>query len=289
MHWFSLGLLAAIADATKDLVSKQTMRSATPYLVTWALFAVAAPFLAAAALFSPLPPIGDQFVYWAVATSVLYVGAVVLYMSALKASDISITLPMIAFTPSFMLFTGPVILGEFPEFAGAWGVLIIVVGAYLLNLRDARKGLLQPLAALGREPGPRMMLGVALLFSVTAMTAKRAIIQSSPLFAMASMYCVCAVIITVVAVLGKKVTWSEITKNWKGVLGVGLLMALSEFAMAHALSLTLAVYAVSVKRLSILIGSLYGVLVLKEENVSLRLVGASVMLAGVILIAMSSP
>lgn len=287
-HWFFMGLLAAAADATKDLVSKQTMRSASPYLVTWSLFAVAAPLLAAVALLSPLPPIEQGFAMWVGITSVLFTGAVLLYMRALKASDISITLPMIAFTPSFMLFTGSTILGELPNLAGICGVVIIVVGAYLLNLRDVRKGIFKPITALAKEPGPRMMLGVAVLFSITATTAKNAVLTSSPLVAFAAMYCVAAVIISAVVFVGRKVTWADISRNWRGVLAVGFLMALSELGMAHALSMTLAVYAVSVKRLSILVGALYGVFILREKNVSLRLIGASVMLGGVILIALSS-
>jgi uncharacterized membrane protein len=52
-----------------------------------------------------------------------------------------------------------------------------------------------------------------------------------------------------------------------------------------AISLIEVSYMVSVKRLSILFGVLYGVMFFKETNIKERFLGATVMVSGIILIS----
>jgi len=52
-----------------------------------------------------------------------------------------------------------------------------------------------------------------------------------------------------------------------------------------AISLIEVSYMVSVKRLSILFGAIYGVMFFKETNTKERLLGATVMVSGIIMIA----
>ena len=44
-------------------------------------------------------------------------------------------------------------VGEFPSNQGLVGVLLIVIGAYILNIVKARKGILKPFFALVKEKG----------------------------------------------------------------------------------------------------------------------------------------
>jgi len=286
MTWLAFALLAAVADGTKDFVSKRTLAASSPYVVSWALFTVAAPLLLVAAATTEPPELGPRFIPAVVATCVVYVGAVILYMSALKASDLSLSLPMISFTPALLLLTGPLVLGELPPAAGIGGVGVIVLGAYLLNLKDARIGILEPFRSLAKERGPRLMLVVALLFSVTATTAKVTVQQSSPLWAFATMYSFSAAIFNVYVWGRRKITVSELKQSWRAILLIGALVAVAELGVAYGLSLALAVYVVSVKRLSILVGVVLGVAFLKERQGATRLLGAAVMIAGILLITL---
>jgi len=52
-----------------------------------------------------------------------------------------------------------------------------------------------------------------------------------------------------------------------------------------AISLIEVSYMVSVKRLSILFGVLYGIMFFKETNIKERLLGATVMVSGIIVLA----
>lgn len=73
--------------------------------------------------------------------------ALLLYMRALKVSPMSLTVPFLALTPVFMLFTSFLLLGELPSSLGLTGILLIAAGAYLLNVHTSKRGLWQPLRA----------------------------------------------------------------------------------------------------------------------------------------------
>ena len=53
------------------------------------------------------------------------------------------------------------------------------------------------------------------------------------------------------------------------------------------IQLTLVSYVIAIKRLSIVFGVLFGYLIFKEKNIKERLAGASIMVAGAVLILLS--
>jgi drug/metabolite transporter (DMT)-like permease len=83
-----------------------------------------------------------------------------------------VTIPFLSLTPVFSTILGSVVLGERPSSAEAAGIVLVVLGAFLVNLRRDRPS---PLVALRHEPGSLMMGGVALIWSLTAVLDKRAL------------------------------------------------------------------------------------------------------------------
>jgi uncharacterized membrane protein len=63
-----------------------------------------------------------------------------------------------------------------------------------------------------------------------------------------------------------------------------MLIAIMIITHLKAISLIEVSYMVSVKRLSILFGVLYGVMFFKETNIKERFLGATVMISGIIVI-----
>lgn len=286
MFWVITALLTAFSSATKDYISKHTMKKTNHYLTTWSLMTLTLPFLAFALIFVGIPQTTLFFWFVAFISAIVYIVSVLLYMKAISLSPLSLTLPMLAFTPIFMLLTGPLILGEFPKPIGIVGILSIVMGAYILNIKEAKKGLLQPFVYLLKERGPLLMLGVSALWSITATSMKFLVITSNTIFAMFSEYLISAVIFSLFVFLTKKVKLSEIRKNFRNMLGIGFFMSISEISLSYTFTLTLAVYAIAVKRTSILMGSLYGFKFFKEGNVLQRVLGSVFMLFGIILMVL---
>lgn len=94
--------------------------------------------------------------------------AVTMLYRAIRLTKISIVLPLVAVSPIFMIFTSRFMVGQSVSTAGFGGILLVVLGAYLLGCSEDRSSILAPFAALWRDPGARSALLVAVLWSFTA-------------------------------------------------------------------------------------------------------------------------
>ncbi len=287
MIWFLFAIGSAFFQSVSDVFNKTSSVLADEYLVAWFAKFFAFLFLIPVLLFTSIPAITGLFWVPFVITAVLNVVAIVLYVKALKASDLSLAAPMLSFTPVFLLLTGPVLIGEFPSFVGLLGVLSVFVGAYFLNLRKRTVGFWEPLRALANERGVRLMLVVAFLYSITSVYAKVAVMNSSPLFWVVSDSLLCAVILFPFFWLNSKNKLSKIQSGWKSLVLMSVSSALAVLSQMIVISLTLVAYIISIKRLSTVFGVFWGKLLFKEKDFKERLVGAIIMAAGIILIALS--
>jgi len=130
-----------------------------------------------------IPP---PFWGWFAALVPLEIAASWLYMRAIRQAPLSQTQPYLAFTPVITIITGYVLLGEEVTARGGFGIALIAAGAYLLNIRQLRNQsrypLLQPFRAMLVNPGPRWMLLVALIYSLTSVMGKGAMQYVPPEF-----------------------------------------------------------------------------------------------------------
>jgi drug/metabolite transporter (DMT)-like permease len=250
---------------------------------SWAFFAL--PFLGVALLLSEPVVLGEQFWLALLAGASLNIGALSLYVRAIAASDLSVTVPLIAFSPLFLLATSPLIVGEFPDAWGVAGVLLVVLGSYLLNIRERQYGYLAPFRALLRERGPRLMLGVALLWSIAATVDKVGVQNSSPTFWVAAVNLCIALGLTPL-MLRTPGGVRAVGANWRMLILIGLFAALAVSLQMIAISMTLVAYVISIKRVSILLSVLWGALLFGETGLRERLVGTLLMLLGVVAVTL---
>jgi uncharacterized membrane protein len=285
MDWFWLSLITALTQAVKDVCLKRCLRRMDVGVVMAAYTLGAAVFLWFWAALSGTPALGT--VFWPVLALGGVLGGVTFYLygRALRAGDLSLTLPMLAFTPLFLLVTSPLTLGEFPEPAGLAGLFCVVAGSYVLNLQERRKGFWGPVRALWTNRGARLMLLVAAIWSVGANFDKVGLRASSPQFWIAAVYTASAVAL----VPGLTGRWRALpaqvaTGPWL-LVAAGLLEAVGLVCQMHALTLTLVAYVIAAKRLSIVLGVLLGAWLFREPDLRHRLPGALLMVAGVFFIA----
>lgn len=278
--------LAAVSSAMISVMSKKTMQKTNYYVVAWALMALSAPFFLALLFFVEIPALGALFWPSVLVHVVLFLFSIVVYMKALGSSDLSLILPMLSFTPIFILILGPMVLGEFPSPIALLGIFAIVSGAYLLSVRHARHGFWGPVKSLIDDKGAAMMLAVSFLWALMAMTSKLAVTNSSPVFALVATYSITAVLSTVIFSFSGHLTKTSIKENFPSLFVIGVLSFIGNVGLYYAFTLTLAVHAIAVKRLSILIGSIFGFVFLGEKNASQRLLGSMLMVIGVFLMAL---
>ena len=200
---------------------------------------------------------------------------------AYQTGDLSIVYPLARGTaPVLLLVWAVAFLREAPTLAGVLGIALIAAGLYLINLPRAGAWL-EPLRAL-RQTGPRWALTAGLcisLYTVLDRTALRALGATAPAWPLLYTY-----VITVL-------TWLLLTPWTLRTVGVAGLRAELRVARlrtviagftnlaAYALVLyairagTPASYAGAVREVSVVLGAVVGVLVLKEQGTRMRIVG----------------
>jgi drug/metabolite transporter (DMT)-like permease len=286
MLWFSLTLLAAFAQATADALTKKALVNADFYMVSWLRNVLSIPFLIIIFLFIPIPPLDPTF-WWAVGLALpLEVAATLLYTRAIEVSPLSLTMPFLALTPFYLLLTSFLILGETPSLAGAAGVCLLGIGAYLLNVHTLKEGgVFAPFRAIYKEKGSLMMMVVAAIYALTSDLGKLAMLHSSPYFFGPFYVFVFSVVFTPISLgLSKKPL-----KLPKGELPLYLFIGGSIASLTIlqpvALSMTQVSYMIAVKRTSLLFSIGYGYFMFRETRVKERLLGGAVMVAGLIVMA----
>ena len=138
MHWFPLALICAFCLASADALSKRHLSDYSGPELVLIRFTLSGLLLAPLVVLNPLPPVPAAFWGWVVALVPMELLAMWLYVLAIRDSALSHSLPYLAFTPVLTTLTGLVMLGEQVSVQGFAGILLVVMGAYLLNLEHAR-------------------------------------------------------------------------------------------------------------------------------------------------------
>lgn len=309
MTWVILSLVSAVSLATSDAYMKKALGKIDEYLVAWLrlLFTVVA--LSPLLFFIEWPELDATF-YRAFFTAAPFeVVAYLLYVKALRVSPMSLTLPFLALTPVFLILFSFFVLGETVSALGGAGIALVALGGYSLNLHHHQgAGLLGPIKAIFREKGSLMMIGTAAIYSYTASLGKLAIQHSSPIFFATTYFIFLTLVMSPLALFGFNRS-RHLTQHWglqhegkknnagigemegigagaitRAMLVPGFFFAVMLLTHAVAITLTEAAYMIAIKRTSLLFGVLYGRLLFGEGHLRERLLGASLMFAGLVLI-----
>lgn len=299
MLWLALASGTALCEALKDATGKQALKSLDEYSVLLGLTSTGAVLMATLMLVTgDIPILGPDFGLALLIGGSLNILAFTLYTRAIKVADLSLTVPLVTLTPLFLLITSPIIVSEWPTGLDAIGVLLLIFGAYLLNLKASEGFTLAPLKALMTNPGSRMMLGVAFLWSITSNFDKIGTLNSSSLFWGMSLFGTIA--IGMVPFIVRRV-WHKDTKIALGssqtdkpvlarsqilfVLLAGTFQAVGVSLQFAALTMAPVAQVIAVKRMSALISVGLGHTIFGETGLRERLLGAAIMVSGVIMMA----
>ena len=285
MNWLPLALLSAFAIATADALTKRYFSNEDPWDAASARFVWSGVLLLPWAWTNGLPPLEPRFWAWVVTLAPLDLLAVWIYVRAITSAPLSHTLPYLSFSPVFSLGVAFVLLGEQVTSLGAAGVVLITAGAYLLNGATLSRGSWwSPFRAMISERGPRLMLLVALIFSVTGVLGKGAL-QYMPGAAFGAFYGVLLGLCTAGVMLARgRSPWTIARRRPVAVAAVAAAMAVMVASHFLAIEQVAAAYMIAVKRTSMLAGLLYGAWWFRELELGRNLMAAALMLGGVGLI-----
>ena len=279
MLWVLYTLLSAFSWATADAFTKKAS-SVDSYILILSRFLYGAPFVLLVLLFIPIPRVDHIFWLVLVLDIIIEILAWILYVKALKISPLSLVVPLISLTPVFLVFTSFIILNEIPSAIGFFGILMVVIGAYILNLNGSGKGFLEPFKLIVKEKGCMYMIIVAFLFSITANLSKILVQRSSPVFSGAMHLSLMSVTFLVISFLISRRNIVQLKSNFWALFPIGIFFSLMVIFHNLAITMVIVPYMMSIKRTNSIFSVLYGWLLFKEKNVPTRLIGAVIMLIG---------
>lgn len=287
MIWLAFALGSAVFVGLKNVWTRsfaETVEQRTMVLATFFLTGVLG--LGYVAL-TGLPEIAGPFVWSVLLVSLIDAVAVTLLIKTIFISDLSDAYPLVALTPVFTVGTSFVLLREVPSPLGLTGVIVIVVGAYLMRVEGAREGAFKPFKLLFRDAGARYMMLTALLFSLMGPLFKTAMQASSAGVALTAAQWLTTLWLTLFYLYQGtfRGTVREIRRHFWALTGLSITNFAQAILTFLAFELTFVAYVASVKRTGILFTVLFGYLAFKEKGAGRGAIAGVVMLAGVIMVS----
>lgn len=285
MTWLVLAILTAFFESLKDVFSKKSLKFLDEYLVASVGMIVASIALLPLLAIVGIPSIGPHFGMAIVIGGSLNVVAYTLYVKAIRIADLSLISPLSALTPLFLLLTSPLIVQEVPSFWDSVGVFLIVIGSYVLNLQSSKNGFFAPLRSIFHNKGTRMMVVVAFIWSITSTFDKVGVMNSSPIFWSIVLFGYIGLGIFPLVLLKSKYPIQGIRSHWRLLLAAGIANGIGVGCQMVAVGMVAVTQVIAVKRMSALISVGFGYFLFGEKGIRERLLGAAIMVTGVVVMA----
>src|SRR5437879_6271435 len=119
--WIIFGLISAFSDDAKNVLAKHNAHHFDPLVITWAWVTYSLIIVGPLMFFKGIPHLDGVFWTAFSVRIILDTISLILYVRALKNTDLSLSLPMLALTPLFLVLTDFIINHEFPKTLGLIG------------------------------------------------------------------------------------------------------------------------------------------------------------------------
>ncbi|HPX60899.1 MAG TPA: DMT family transporter [Deltaproteobacteria bacterium] len=282
---FALIVASSITHALWNLLVK---RSDDKTVFIWWMFVVAG------GLFTLVLPLLPERFAWPDLHALLMalIGATcftlyhVLNGRAYRGGDMSVVYPLSQTSMIYVPIWGILLLGERLSLIGACGILLVVLGTYSVQLqRLSLADMFKPFKNL-RSQSVQSSLAAGFIYSIGSIAEKSGVRDYSPLL-FTYLMVMCMLTMMTLNVCRKCYHQSIITEvksHWRLILCSGPVIMASFLSFRYGLNLAPVSYAVPVRQVSVLVGVLIGIVFLKESFGRIRLVSATVIMAGALLI-----
>ncbi len=285
--WLILSFINAAMTGLQNAYFKKRDVQISPILMAWSVLVVSS------ILFSPLfllgiPHLNHTFwvaVFWRLIIDSL---AFTLYIKGVQMSPLSLTAPMLSLTTLFVLITQFLIDHLVPTPIGVVGVIVIVIGIYILHFDHDTKHILSPFKAIIRERGVLIVSIAAILWSFVVAFQKLGVDNSNPYFYTAFFQLFWAICFTPVAIFTHRKEFLSILnfKMAKKLFPAGAFDAMQVFPQYVAYALALPVYVNAVGNTQILFSSIFGWFFYKEK-LEKHIIPTILIVIGVVLVTIA--
>ncbi|MFZ1323324.1 MAG: DMT family transporter [Ignavibacteria bacterium] len=294
MTWFWLAILSALLSAAAAILQKKALHDLKALDFTLLMSAFAA------VLSAPLFAITDfsnlntlSFLYLFI-KSVLNALAFLCIMTALKNLDLGRTLPILASSPMVIALLAFIFLGEDLKLIEVAGMMLIVIGTYILELKK-NESFLYPFLVFKKSGYHRIIIAALLLMSVSSVMDKFILVKFKlpPVLFVAVQNYIFFVIFFLIFMFirlrsGTGFSFSLFAKNKSSLLFVIFVISILtigyRLAQIEAVKLAPVGIVISLKRLSVLFAVLIGARIFKEESYLKKIFVTILIVAGAMMI-----
>ncbi len=248
--------------------------------------AIYLPAFIVGVILAPIPPAGWV---WIVATGVLHAAYFWSLGNAYARADLSVTYPLArGIGPALVLVASVWIVGESVSPLGVAGVLAVVTGIYLINLRSLDPKSLLDAPRMLLRPGGRYAAFTGVLIATYTLVDKQGVAVVNPLPYAYLMWLIAAALLTplVLARYGRR-PWRRAPVSVRDATLVGLMSVTAYLLVLIALTMAPAPYVSAAREVSIMIGAALGMTLLREPRHAPRFIGAGAIAAGAALVALA--
>lgn len=272
------------------ILYKRMLKNADTLAVVWGVTLLALPLLGlfAFARAPRLPEVDWLFVLSVLGSAGLNAAAHLASTRALKLADVSLVTPLLIFSPVFTVLLSALFLGEIPSARGVLGVGLVLIGAYWLNYRSGANWF-APLQSLALTPAVTLVLLAGLLWAITPLFEKTAILHTTPESPRLAAFAVDALLVVMLApaILSRgRAAIEKLLLHRREFFLAGLIAGVAPVLGYTAFSLGFVGYVTTLFKLSTLMTLSWSFVFLKEQGLSQRLPASVLMVAGAILIAL---
>ncbi len=286
MSGFILIIIASLLYPFVDVLKKKATSHYSIYIIFWAVAVFSLPIYLVFLWVDGIPEINPYFWLIIAFDIPLLIFTNILLIKDEKIAPISTTLPLLSFTPVFLIGTSYIFLHELPTSYGIIGILLVVAGAILLKGEEIRQGLWFRIKNIFSHKSSLYILIIALIWSFNANFSKMAMQKSSAEFYLFIITLVEALFMSVWMGYRHRHHYKKmISGHLPILLTAALITGLANIIFLFGLDDVFVSYAIAIKRAGLIIGSLImGAVYFKEHNIKYRLFGATLMIIGILFI-----
>jgi drug/metabolite transporter (DMT)-like permease len=292
MTWYTLAFISALLSAAAAIIEKKAL---------FKIKALEFSLLVSVTGFIFSLPFGFNFTLASFSTLGFYVlllktamNALSFYfiMSALKNLDISNSLPLMELSPGLVAVLGAIFLNEIPNSYQIAGIVMLIIGTYLINLKKIN-GLMEPVKIFLSSKGHNFILYALLLFTVTSILDKVIVVKLNvtPENFIFLHHLITALIFIITYLIIRKKESIPIIKSigndvWILILLVGFLSVFYRYSQILAIKGGHVALVLAIKRTSVFFACVIGGTLFKEETLMQRIAATIILIVGGALIIM---
>lgn len=289
--WILWALLSALFAATRRTQEKQLTHHLNHFMIAFVVQLLSLPIILLALILHGgfINPLKLGLNFWLPLVIVcigFYPLNAFLYLQAIKHSELSKVLPIQSLWPVFSLIPAWLLLGELPTIISTIGIVLTVLGVYVLGMKS--NVLHHPLQPFREEKGSRYMIFAVILVTLAGILDKVAINASNAIYYSFTSTVGAVLVLFATLCVFRINEYAKLKNSVKNLGVIGSLQGSSYTTYLLALSAGPIAYVAAIRSSNVLIGSLLGILVLKEKLTVYKAVSFALILVGGALLALGS-